>query len=231
MLYTVQIPLRTSQARYQMCVGILEQQTFKDFELIVADDCTDQEPLKPIKTSFPHRLVRMGPRSPGWAYSLGRNVCIDFASPEAQYLVYVDGDWLLHPNALQDTRPFLNMHTNIHGWKKYINEEGVVTRERWYAEQQILPFDLVLASGGFDEVYFPWYGHSVKDLWRRMNRIRKMEDQNVAEFSADCIGTDIRFQRDDKVNALLTKRLAKMGTKQPILRRTVPAELVYEYGY
>jgi len=231
MLYTVQIPLRTSQDRYEHCVRALEEQTCKDFELIVADDFTDHEFLKPVKTSFPHRLIRMGPRPQGWAYSIGRNVCIDFATPAAKYLVYIDGDWFLHRSSLEDTRPYLDPHTNIHGWKRYINSEAVVVKERWYAELQILPFDLVLASGGFDEIYFPWYGHSVKDLWRRMNKIRKMQDKNVGVFLADCIGTDVPFQRDDKVNVNLTKRLAKLSTKQPILRRTVPAEIVYEYGY
>lgn len=222
------MPFRGSQEGYQKVIDTLEAQTIRHetFELIIANDCMGIEPIKPVKTSFMQKIIRIPDRLAGWGYSIGRNVCLDFGCPNAEYLVHIDADWLLTPETLADSYPLLNKNLILQGWKRY--EDG---RFRMYPEMFIAPMQAMLASGGWDEVFFPWYGGSYHDMMRRLNAAWPIKMRQSPKFYANCIGSEVKYKRVYDVNKTLIKRLAKLGTKQPIMRRTVPVEVVYQQGY
>jgi len=226
--YSVQMPIRGSQKGYQKVIDTLEAQTIRHqtFELIIANDCTGLRPLIPVKTSFRQKIIRIPDRLPGWAYSIGRNVCLDHGSVDAEYLVHIDADWLLIPNTLSESYPLLSKQTILQGWKKY--QDG---RFRMYPEMFIAPMDAMRASGGWDEIFFPWYGGSYHDMMRRLKLACNITMEESKKFYADCIGSEINYTRVYDVNKTLIKQLEKIGTKQPILRRTVAVDIVYEQGY
>jgi len=231
MLFSVQTPWRGSQEDYERFAAALEAQSFRDFEWIVANDCYDMDPIKPIKTKFPHRIVRIPKRPPGWAYSIARNVCIDFGSNNAQYLAYVDGDVLLFKNALYRAARWVAPNVTIHGWKHYFTKQGEFIKRQKKREVMVLPYDVVRASGGFEELYFPWYGHSYLDFFRRMKKLRRLREVWSEGYAGRSVKSRIKFDRDSTVSKEITKRLKKHDSKRPILRRSVPAELVWQYGY
>jgi len=228
MKYSIQMPFRGSQEGYQKVINTLEAQTLrhKNFELIICNDTVGIDPIQPVKTSFKQKIIEIPDRLPGWAYSIGRNVCLDYGSQEAEYLVHIDADWLLIPETLSDSYPLLTQNTILQGWKKY--QDG---RFRVYPEMMIAPMGAMKASGGWDEVFFPWYGGSWHDMMRRLKAAWKVNIIESKKFYANCIGSEVKYTRVYDVNKTLIKRLEKIGTKQPILRRTVEVGVVYEQGY
>ena len=226
--YSIQIPMRCQQEGYRKVIDTLEAQTIRheNFELIIANDCVSINPIEPIKTSFKQRIVRIPDRLPGWAYSIGRNVCMDYGTPTSEYLVHIDADWLLIPETLANSYPLLSNNTILRGWKKY--QDG---RFRMYPEMFIAPTSAVKASGGWDEVFFPWYGGSFHDMMRRLQKAYPVELKDSDTFYANCVGTDVKYKRVYDVNKKLIKQLANLGTKKPIMRGTTATEVVYEQGY
>lgn len=226
MKLSVQTPWRGSQEGYEKLIASLETQTFRDFEFVVANDHYDMEMIHAVPTTFAHKVISMPKRLPGWGYSLARNVCIDHGM--AEYLVYLDGDVLLFPDALATVAKHVSPMLTLHGYKHYFDKAGSFLKSVAKRELQVLPYDLVTASGGFDEVYFPWYGFSYRDMIRRMGMIRQTSMKWISGYAGRCVKSEIVYERDSTTNAVLTKRLEKLKTRQPIMRRTVPATVVWD---
>jgi len=99
----------------------LEAQTFRQWEVIVVDDCDEESDLKDILIAYPYvRYIRSGEKSvyensevyympQGAAYARNRGA----ESARAPLLVFLDADDWLYPRALEKMLAAWNEHQNI----------------------------------------------------------------------------------------------------------------------
>lgn len=87
----------------ELVLDSVKNQSFKDFELIIADDGSTQETadlIKRFQVNFPAPLVHVWHEDNGWRKCQIHNKAILKAS--GKLLVFIDGDCVLAPNFLQD---------------------------------------------------------------------------------------------------------------------------------
>lgn len=96
MLFTIVIPYKDTNKKYtDNCIKSVDDQIFKDFEVIFVHQDSQhlEELLKPY--SFNYRTINMGSHTNA---GFCRNKGIEEARGE--YILFLDGDDFLHPNAL-----------------------------------------------------------------------------------------------------------------------------------
>jgi len=87
----------------RMVFAGLERQTFKDFEVIIADDGSDPEIVKEITAmmpALPFTLKHVWHEKKGWQKNKILNEAILVA--ESEYLIFIDGDCIPHPKFIQE---------------------------------------------------------------------------------------------------------------------------------
>lgn len=222
MLYSVQTPIRGSQGQYEKFVAGLEAQVCKDFELVICDDSSGREPLKPIKTSFPQRMVRIAERLDGWAYPCARNACIANCNVNAKYMARIDVDWVLRPDTLENMRGLLGPDKYFEGWKQQANG-----KLKQFGPFSIMPMKALLACGGWDEVFFPFYS-DWEDFKRRILLTTPMEVISTKTLFADDTGeADNTVIRDRSFTRPIAKFLKHTGNTQPVVTNLFPSSVVY----
>lgn len=100
---SVIVPLYNAEEYIEQCLGSILNQTFKDYEVIVIDDCSTDNSVAVVEkfaTKFKGklRLIRKNKNSGGPAIS--RNIGIGLA--KGKYIAFIDNDDLFIPNALKD---------------------------------------------------------------------------------------------------------------------------------
>jgi cellulose synthase/poly-beta-1,6-N-acetylglucosamine synthase-like glycosyltransferase len=78
----------------------VEKQTFRDFEIIISEDGDSEEMrrfLSTVKSSFP--LLHLTQPDKGWRKNKALNRAVQAA--HADWLVFIDGDCVLHPRFLE----------------------------------------------------------------------------------------------------------------------------------
>ena len=222
MLYSIQTPIRGTQSQYEKFIEGLEAQTCKDFELVICDDCSGREPIKPVVTSFTQRLVRIPKRLEGWAYPCARNACIKHCNRSAQYMARIDIDWVLRPDTLANMKPLLSPNKYYEGWKQQANG-----KLKQFGPFSIMPMDALLVCGGWDEIFFPHYS-DWEDFKRRILLVRKMEVISTQTLFADDTGeADHTIIRDRKFTRPIAKLLKRVGNIMPIVTDLFASELIY----
>ena len=102
--FTVAVPTYNSALYIRQCLNGILSQTFRDFHLLILDDCsTDQTPeiVKPFlpefeKKGIPAKLIQHNPNIGGYA---NFNRCIDLA--EGKYLFIHHADDVMKPEMLE----------------------------------------------------------------------------------------------------------------------------------
>lgn len=105
-MLSVIIPVYNRRGALLLCLGALDRQSCRDFEVIVADDGSDDLPVEVLINypwHFPYLYVRQERK--GVRIGQARNLGAKLASGTG--LVFVDSDVLLNPTAL-------GHYTNIH---------------------------------------------------------------------------------------------------------------------
>ncbi|MBD5308884.1 MAG: glycosyltransferase [Bacteroides sp.] len=88
----------------RLVLDALRRQTYFDFEVIIADDGSNQETVRSIReyqAAHPEfSLIHLHHADEGWR----KNICLNNAVREARgdYLVFIDGDCIPHPQFLED---------------------------------------------------------------------------------------------------------------------------------
>ena len=101
----------------EMIFEQLKKQTFKDFEVVIADDGSREDVVQRImqlKTEMPFPIKHVWHEDLGWRKDIILNKAV--VASDADYLVFIDGDCLPH-------HKFLEEH-----WK--YRQEGVVVAGR-----------------------------------------------------------------------------------------------------
>src|SRR5215475_4623924 len=166
MTLSVIVPVYNSTACLKQCLDALARSQYDDFEVLVVDDGSD-EPVGPLASSFGFNYLRIdGPGGPARARNLGA------AQVNGRYLVFVDADVCVHPDALArfasafasdsqvaavigsyDDSPaeknFLSQYKNLfHHYVHHASDGDVPT---FWSGCGAISRDLFLAIGGFDE--------------------------------------------------------------------------------
>ena len=227
MLYSIQIPIKGPQEMYEQQIASLEKQTYKNFEVIVCDDCANKFPcLAPITSTFPQKIVRIKNRIEGWGYPIARNAALDNCTKTAQFMVRLDGDWILRPTVLKDILPLLSLNTILEGQK--LGRNGTLKE---FAPFSVMPLDAVLTCEGWEEAFFPWYS-DWEDFKRRLLQVRKFRIKSTELLFADDTGSaDMTIERDRSKTRKLAGFFRQEGTKTPLMRNLFETEEVFRCGY
>jgi Glycosyl transferase family 2 len=166
MTLSVIVPVYNSTACLKQCLDALARSQYEDFEVLVVDDGSD-EPVEPLVSSFGFNYLRIdGPGGPARARNRGAT------QVNGRYLVFVDSDVCVHPDALArfaaaftsdsqiaavigsyDDSPaeknFLSQYKNLfHHYVHHASDGDVPT---FWSGCGAISRDLFLAIGGFDE--------------------------------------------------------------------------------
>ncbi len=166
MTLSVIVPVYNSAACLKKCLEALAQSQYDDFEALVVDDGSD-EPVESLVESFGFKYLRIdGPGGPARARNHGAE------RVNGNYLVFVDADVCVHPDALArfagafaadpqitavigsyDDSPaeknFLSQYKNLfHHYVHHASDGDVPT---FWSGCGAIRRDQFLAFGGFDE--------------------------------------------------------------------------------
>ena len=100
---TVIVPMFNAENFIEPCLNSLLNQSFNDFEVIVADDCsTDQSPaiVKSFVEKFDGRLRLIKTKKNSGTASAPRNLALK--SARSEYITYLDADDLLTKTAVEE---------------------------------------------------------------------------------------------------------------------------------
>ena len=96
---SVIVPMYNAEKYLSLCINSILAQTFKDFELILIDDCSTDKTLEVAKSFSDSRIKLLQNEKNLGTPGAVRNVGIDAAHGE--YLFFCDNDDVMLPNALE----------------------------------------------------------------------------------------------------------------------------------
>jgi glycosyltransferase involved in cell wall biosynthesis len=95
--FSVVIPVYNRQSDIRRCIQSVLEQTFKNFECIVVDDCSTDKTVEIIQSIHDDRVELI-------QHEYNRGVCpargTGTKHAKADWLIYLDSDWTLKPDAL-----------------------------------------------------------------------------------------------------------------------------------
>jgi len=103
-------------------------QSFKNFEVIVAEDCEEQEMqnyIKEKKKNFPFVLKHVSHEDKGFRKNKILNKAILIS--ESDFLIFIDGDCLLHPKFIENYAKMKNLGDCFMGRRAELNQK--ITQE------------------------------------------------------------------------------------------------------
>jgi glycosyltransferase involved in cell wall biosynthesis len=132
-------------------------QTFKDFEFIIIDDCsTDDTPLIIKKYMAQDARIIYRRNEKHIDQLLGRNMAFGYARGE--YVAMLDADDIALPGRLETQYDYLCRHPDIAlvgGWAEIIDERGLVTGHKNPEENfELLKYRLLLRNPMFHSAMF-----------------------------------------------------------------------------
>ena len=138
---SVIIPLYNAEKYIGECLDSVLKQTFKDFEIIIVDDCSTDNSVEVVRNfakKFGERLklkhTKKNSGTPGEPTNLG----IDFSRGE--YLFFMDNDDAIAPNALEKLYTTAkNFNADVVACEKYMD----IQQEIWYdaeKRRQLVPY-------------------------------------------------------------------------------------------
>ncbi len=129
---SVIIPVYNRSSLLREAVSSVVRQSFKDFELIIADDCSSEDLRSAVLgipgiADVPLKFIRLDAHSgmPGFVRNRGGE------KAEGEYIAFLDSDDIWMPNKLEKQLNFLAGKTETGG--DYFNDNSVIchTREKW----------------------------------------------------------------------------------------------------
>ena len=105
-MFKIIIPNYNNAKWLDKCLGSIFEQSYKDFEVIVVDDCSTDDSIEVIK-KYPVSLIRANRK----VYNGGaRNIGIRFPSKQP-YTMFIDSDdWLYNKHVLRNIARVLKKH-------------------------------------------------------------------------------------------------------------------------
>ena len=119
---SVIVPMYNAEKYLSLCINSILAQTFKDFELILIDDCSKDKTLEVAKSFNDSRIKILQNEKNFGTPGATRNVGIDAARGE--YIYFCDNDDVILPNALEI----------FYSTAKINNADVSTTKKSYYAQ-------------------------------------------------------------------------------------------------
>lgn len=122
------------------CIDSVVNQTFKDYECLVVDDCSTDNSWEVAELYEPHKQIEYLKTPSNTGLSGARN--FGFQHARGKYIIYLDADDMLAPNALELLSTALDNDKSIHiayGHLDLINDDGTNQRRNANKEKDFFP--------------------------------------------------------------------------------------------
>lgn len=107
-MVTVITPCYNASLYIKDTIDSVINQTYKDWELIIVDDCSTDNSEGIIKSYTDHRIRYIKTDSPSGSPAVPRNIGVQRAKGE--YIAFLDSDDIWLPNKLESQLKFINNH-------------------------------------------------------------------------------------------------------------------------
>ena len=123
------VPMYNVEKFIAECLDSILAQTFKDYELLVVDDCSTDKSCSIVESYIPKFEGRLNliksEKNSGGCPGTPRNIAIDIAHGE--YIMFVDSDDVITPTALEELYPIAkNFDADLLQCEKYFEVLGEV---------------------------------------------------------------------------------------------------------
>jgi glycosyltransferase involved in cell wall biosynthesis len=207
----------------QLVLAGFERQSFKEFEIIIADDGSGNEfvdKLKAVSSKFPFHLKHISQEDKGFRKNKILNKAI--VAAESDYLIFIDGDCVPHAEFVREHLNYKQKNTCLTGRRvnlseKYTNKLTPELIKKGYLEKST--FSLTM-DGFFGESNYVEKGFYVKsNLLRNIlnKKIRGLLGCNFSVYKDDIMkinGFDERYEAPSiGEDSDIQYRLELTGTK------------------
>jgi len=124
----------------ESCLDSVVNQTFTDYECLIVDDCSTDSSLDIIELYNPHKQITYLKTPQNTGLSGARN--LGFTHAKGKYIIYLDADDMLAPNALEVLSNELDKDQGIHiayGHLDLINDDGTNQRRNANKDKDFFP--------------------------------------------------------------------------------------------
>ncbi len=184
----------------------LKHQTFKDFELIIADDGSDETAVNELKiliSHYPGLAIRhVWHEKEGWRKNEILNKAV--MATQGEYVVFIDGDCILHPNFISEHYKYRKQGLVLGGRRVMLSDRltkritpGFLAKKSFPLRMVFLSFYDSLRKEGTDHAENALY--LGKSFLRRLfnKKARNIQGCNFSLYKSDLIsinGFDERFR-------------------------------------
>jgi Glycosyltransferases, probably involved in cell wall biogenesis len=181
----------------------LEKQSFKEFEVIIADDGSKAEVVNEIKQIIANsklNIIHIWHEDLGWRKNIALNNAI--IKSKADYLVFIDGDCILHKHFIKEHYLARQQNVMLAGRRVYLSERVSQILKPAYVKHGFLEnlfvplmiIDRLLGKGSYIE-----YALYIRSKWLRKkinNKDRGILGSNFSIHKQDILainGFDERY--------------------------------------
>lgn len=166
-MISIIIPTYNHKKLLTLCLASISKQTYKNFEIIVIDDGSDED-LNDILLTYPNiiffRQTHQGaPAARNKGFSLSRG----------KYIIFLDDDIIMHPDMLLDMKNVLDNNLSVsYVYSSYRLGCKVISCVTW-DENKLKKMNYIHTSSLLRREDFPGFDESLKkfqdwDLWLTM---------------------------------------------------------------
>lgn len=199
---SVIIPMYNMEKYIGECLDSILAQTFKDYELLVVDDCSTDNSLEIVESYIPKfdgrlNLIRSEKNS-GSCPGIPRNIAIDLARGE--YIMFIDADDAVTPTALEELYPIAKKFDAdiLHCQKYYELMEDVSVKDKKNLKEvseeraEFVTEPVLMFESLAERVEDYGFHRAMPVPWNKLFR-RKLITENNITFPKFHAGSDIFF--------------------------------------
>ena len=197
------VPMYNVEKFIGECLDSILAQTFKNYELLVVDDCSTDKSCSIVESYIPKFEGRLNliksEKNSGGCPGTPRNIAIDIAHGE--YIMFVDSDDVITPTALEELYPIAkNFDADLLQCEKYFEVLGEVipkgenlnvVSEGWKEEEMVKKPSL-MSDSLEDRVEYYGFKKLFPVPWNRLFR-REFLIKNNIKYPKFKIGSDLIF--------------------------------------
>lgn len=218
---SVVITVYNKYRELDLVLETLENQSYKNFEVIIAEDCEKKEMLeflKEARSKYKLLIKHVSQEDIGFRKNKILNKAIKEAKTE--FIIFLDGDCLVHKNFIRNYMKEFDKYDVLYGRRVELSEELTNRILKQKSNYRIKFLDLLLtkSENSWEALYMPVWINFKKRRLRLLGSnmgVRKDVLYSVNGFNEEYIGAGIGEDSD------LAWRLESCGVRHKCLKNTV----------